>query len=76
VAEVRERQIEEIEDKQQLCKPEAAERSIMDEAGEQQVRCNVVAADVGEGGEMDGVAPPEEPNMAQLQRKENEPAGL
>lgn len=52
VAEVGEAQVEKVDDEQQLGEPEVATDPQVDEAEEQQVRGDVVGADVGCGNEV------------------------
>lgn len=73
VAEVREAQIEEIDDQKQLGEPKVASHPEVDEAEEQEIGGYVVRAGVGSGDEVGAVTGPERPRINQLQNEEYNP---
>lgn len=76
VPEVRERQVEEVDDDEQLGKPEVAAHPEMQEAEEEQVRRDVVGADVGGCVHVDGVFGVERPGVDELEEEDDDPVVL
>ena len=55
VAEVGKGQVEEVDDQEKLAQPEVGPDPEVDETEQQQVRCNIVGANVGSGRGVDSV---------------------
>jgi hypothetical protein len=75
VTEVGKGQVEEVDDQKKLAQPEVRPDPEVEEAEQQQVRCNVVGANVGRGSGVDGVCAPERAGVDELQDEEDDPGG-
>ena len=73
VPEIREAQIEEVDDKQEFGKPKVAPRPEVDEAEEQEVGGNVMRANVCCSGDIDTVGRVQRPSVDELQCEQDDP---
>lgn len=75
MVEVRERQVEEVDDDEQLGEPVVGAYPHMHEPKEEEVGRNVVFTNVGGGGHIDDVCAPEGPGVDELEDEEDDPGG-
>lgn len=73
MTEIGKRQVEEVDDNQQLSQPEMIADPEMDETKEEKVGSDVVRANVGCGSDIDGVLGVQAPRVDELQNEQNDP---